>query len=368
MSILPSFWRPVPVAFLFTVVASALCSPASAQEAWCIANAANCVMSEPFQSTTYTTTQSGANFALFTGDQSGSKIGLMNQPASGSASISVQDTGSNTFAGNFLISTDAALLALLPNRNATSVARFLRALEGFSGAIRFGYAPIPLGTTVKRIALRWYSYHSPVYDFKLQNSCTNGKIAHSSHATWGAAPIFTFESYGSETHEYSFINTGNWIWTGHSSFDGIVGGNGTHPGAAFNLNNWKGKWYRHEIVVRRPRTADSGGGLGYDFQFFTKNVTDNTAEVEDTRFSSGCTGCLFDGGVTGSNFVWNTGTYPTVDMSALHTEFYRAGTCQGWQGWLYVVVAKWDTDTNQRIGGANEVEGGLRSPGNLRVQ
>ena len=30
MSILPSFWRPVPVAFLFTVVASALCLTAAA--------------------------------------------------------------------------------------------------------------------------------------------------------------------------------------------------------------------------------------------------------------------------------------------------------------------------------------------------
>jgi len=118
--------------------------------------------------------------------------------------------------------------------------------------------------------------------------------------------------------------------------------------------------------VRRPRNADAeAGGLGFDFQFFTKNVTDDTDEIEEYRFSSGCQGnCLVTGG---PNFDWNTGTYPTEDMPSLHSEFYRAGTCAGWQGWIYAMVAKWDTDTgSERIGAASEVEGGGGGGGHLQ--
>jgi hypothetical protein len=321
-----------------------------------------CVMSEKFQDTSYTTVASGGNFICVLGDDPNTKPGLLNHPASVTASNSHHDGLANgTFSASFDISTDSAILSLLPNRDVSAVARFLKSKDTFNGGVyRFGYSPISLGTTVKRIALRWYSYHTPTYDFAFENACTNGKIVHSSQASWGAYPLFTFQSYGAETNEYSFTDAGSWVWTGHASFDGIVGGHGTHPGAAFNLANWRGKWFRHEIIVRRPRNADSqAGGLGFDFQFFTKNVTDNTAEVEDTRFSAGCTGCIWDGGVPGSTFVWNTGTYPTADMSALHTEFYRAGTCAGWQGWLYAMVAKWDTDNgDERIGAASEIEGG----------
>jgi len=130
--------------------------------------------------------------------------------------------------------------------------------------------------------------------------------------------------------------------------------------------------------VRRPRTADSGppGNLGFDFQFFTKNVTDNGPEIEDVRFSAGCKGCMAN--PSGGDFVWNTGTYPTMDMSALHTELFRQDTCRGWQGWLYAAVAMWNTDSGtERIGAAFEVEGGgagtgnstsLPAPDNIRVQ
>ena len=362
------------VAVVFAVLASMSGARVEAQtpvaeEAWCVANPSNCVMSEPFQSTSYTrTTNDATPAALYTGDQT-TKLGLCNQPFNGACSISSHYGPSAVFADNFTISTDGTILGLLPNRDSSKVARFLR----YNGANmdntpRFGYSPIPLGTTVRRIAMRWYSYHSPSYEFGREGGtdCTNGKIAHSSAAIWGRSPIFTFQTYTGETNHYSFLPGGfsggptpSWVWPGNSSFDGMVGGHGTHPGAAFQLAGWRGKWFRHEIVVTYPLTADAQAN-GFDFQFFTKNVTDGTAEFEDYRFSSGCTGCLAGGG----DFVWDTGgggAYPTVDMSALHTEFYRAadeGSCVGWQGWLYAVVAKWDSNAGQRIGAASEVEGG----------
>lgn len=349
------------------------CAPAWSQEAWCNAHPSNCVMSETFQDTSYTRTTYDDNAALFVSGSS--KKGLCNQPFNGTCSISSHYGHGNTFDSDFSISTDSSILNLLPNRNPSSVARFLRSTEGFGGAIRFGYSPIPLGSTVKRIALRWYSYHSSTYDFANQASCGNGKIGHANNGSaWAASPLLTLETQQSETHVYSLLGPGyNWVWPGHTSFDGFHSGTGPHPGAEANLNDWKGKWFRHEMVIRRPRVADSGppGNLGTDFQFFTKNVTDDLPEIEDTRLSSGCTGCIWSEGVPSQTFNWTTGFYGNADMSSLHTELYRSGTCRGWQGWIYAASAKWDTDNDtDRIGAASEVEGGgggPHAPTNFRV-
>jgi hypothetical protein len=326
-----------------------------------------CVMSEPFQSTSYTRTDFGSNYALFTGDQSGSKIGFLNHPASGTASIAAHDTLSNTFAGNYTIVEDSSILNLLPNRDPATVARFLRADTwgdpgSQHGAHRFGYCSIPLGTTVKRIAMRWYTYVTPAFDFTWENSCTNYKIAHISGTEWGGnGPLLTLWSGSSDNKFYSFTPAYGWYYNGLGSFDGF-GDVQPRPGAATNPADQKGTWTRHELVARRPRVADSrDGGLGFDFSYFVKNITDGspdefTDEIEDFRFSSGCAGCLSGG----SDFVWSAANvYPaTEDVNSLHTEVFREGSCQGKVGWLYAMVAKWDTDAGQRIGAAYEVEGG----------
>ena len=51
---------------------------------------------------------------------------------------------------------------------------------------------------------------------------------------------------------------------------------------------------------------------------------------------------------------------------------YRQGTCGGWLGFSYYMMAGWDTDTGQRIGPAVEIEGGADTtapgaPANLRL-
>lgn len=311
-------------------------------------------MSLTFQDTSYTRNANGGNYALFSGDQT-DLLGYGTQPVPGACSISVQDTGAYTFGSAFTISTNSTILNLLPDRNPTSVARFLQMASATDGAIRFGFAGITM-TGVKRMALRWYSYHTADYQWNQDGTCTNGKIGHISQQDYGQGPLLTLthnDSGSDGTKLYSFIDgVWNWRWAGHSGFDGFNGA--PRPGSGMTVSQMRGKWWRHEIVVRRPRNTDSqAGGLGFDFSYFVRNITDNGTEIEDMRMSSGCNGCI-----TGGNFVWNTGVYPTQDTDTLHTEFYRADNCTGTQGWVYAALATWTTDAGQRIGAASEVEGG----------
>ena len=150
-------------------------------EQWCTDNPSNCLVSDQFQSTSYTRGSWDGGGANFLGDQVGSKPGSNN--LLGEEDVSVGVGGNNTFATTLAISTDSAILNLLPNRDQTNVTRFLRHgadnLGGNqSGVYRFGHMTIPLGTTVKRMAIRWYTYYSSDFEWAGQGSCTNGKIAH----------------------------------------------------------------------------------------------------------------------------------------------------------------------------------------------
>lgn len=334
-----------------------------AQEAWCTANSANCVCSDTLQSTSYTRGTFGSNYAIVLGDQVGSKPCHFDDPASENSSVqwSGAPAGFNTFAQMLQISTDSTVLNLLPNRSPTSVARFLRfAADNDNGTTRLGYAPIDLaGLSSKRIAMRWYSYHTSNYQWQGDGTCTNGKIAHNSAGFQQPALMtLTIHQGGSgATSLYTFIDgIWLWAWSGHSGFEGFTSGTGPRSGAGQGAHNYRGKWYRHEVVVVNPRSTDTGG---YNFTYFVKNITDNTAEVEDVRFSAGCTSCMASGG---PNFTWDSSIHPTNNMTSLHTEFYRADGCNGWQGWVYAAVASWTTDAGQRIGAASEVEGGSAAP------
>ena len=277
--------------------------------------------------------------------------------AAGLTSISWTYGAGDTFASMLQVSTDSTILNLLPNRNPTSVARFLRfAADQDNATIRFGMSNLDLsGLSSRRLAFRWYSYHSSDYQWAGDGSCTNGKIAHNSNAL-NAPALMTLTAHGGgtggNTSLYTFTDTWNWAWSGHGTFEGFNTGAGPHPSGAHSVYNYRGKWYRHEVVVSNPKSSDSGG---YDFQYFVKNITDGSAEVEDVRFSSGCTGCM---AVGGPDFTWDSSIHPTNNMNALHTELYRAGTCLGWEGWVYAMIASWDTNAGQRIGAAYEVEGG----------
>jgi hypothetical protein len=347
-------------ALFLAAAMTAICVPlASAQEAWCIAHPSNCVGSETFQSTSYRQVGGAGSrqHGVFLGDETGSKPMHWGDvvPVGTPASVSWTYGPGDTFGSMLQIETDPSVLSLLPNRNTASVARFVRSLDSHGGAIRFGEAAMDLAARgAKRLALRWYSYHVPGYQWAGDGGCTNGKIAHNSNGYQQPAMMtLTIHGGGSggATSVYTFLNTWKWLWGGRTLFEGFTQGAGPRSGAGVSAYKYRGKWFRHEVVVSNPRASDVGG---YDFQYFVKDVTDGGKEVEDIRLSAGCTSCMPQGG---PNFSWTSDIRPSNDMGWLHTEFYRAGICRGWQGWLYAVVATWTTNAGQRIGAAAEVEG-----------
>jgi hypothetical protein len=199
----------------------------------------------------------------------------------------------------------------------------------------------------------------PGYQWANEGSCTNGKIGHNS-AGYFNYPMMTLTLHGGGdvgTSLYTFLSPGyGWLWSGHSTWEGFYGQTGPRVGAGAGGATYRGVWTRHSMVVVNPRASDTGG---YDFQYYVKNITAGTPEVQDVRFSAGCTNCMPTGG---PNFTWSSGIKPTADMNALHTEFYRAGSCAGWQGWVYLDMASWPTNDGQRIAPAVEVEGGAAAP------
>lgn len=332
-------------------------------EARATALGANCIVCDDCQNTTYSLAGGGSNYGVFYGDQAGSKRGRM-EGLDGTFEA-IFNTASSVFSDSFAISTDSTILNLAPSRDAAKFVRFLRhsgnSYDTQASTYNFGHDNLSLGSA-KRLALRWYSYHAPNYEWAYDGStgCNNGKIAHSSNG-YNTTPLMTLTTHGGgtggNTSLYSFKDPGwDWLWSGHATWEGFDPGSGPRPGSPVSCYNYRGKWFRHEVIVVNPHAADSGG---YDFEYWVKNITDGTAEVCDIKFSSGCSGCLALGG---PNFTWDSSIKPDANMISLHTCFYRAadgGTdCLGWQGWAYLLLAKWDTDAGQRIGAADEVEGG----------
>jgi len=363
---------------------------AISKEAWCTSNPSNCVCSEDFQSTTYTEVGNDTVSAFCLGDQTGDKPCrytdyLAGDPYSFMMIGTTGYNGTTDCTSKMTISTDATLLADL-NNGVGSVARFLRHtaanFTGYSGSqpeMRFGYDPIDL-TGVKRISIRFYSYHSSDYQWASDGSCTNGKLAHNNATNYNPPyPTITYPSSTAGGGQMYVFRDEEYNWDGHANFEGFYFGPEA-PGNTFIVGDQRNRWYRHEVIIRRPRQSDSAGlGLGYDMEYWTTNISDGGVTQAALKLSAGCTGCMAFGGTgTGNDFAWDTSFHPlTVDLPALYTELFREGTtCNGWQGWAYATVAKWTTDdctgitcnggsgfptsgqTGPMIGPATEVEAG----------
>jgi hypothetical protein len=337
-----------------------------AQDAWCTANTANCVCSDTFQHTSYSITAQDGNGFSALGNLPNTKPCYRE---------GVQHSITAIYGENSLnairVAADASVLAGLPNRNPSSMARYLRPNydnfgfgTGYPATLHIGHHQISLGSA-KRLAMRWYWYHSSDWEYTWQGSdgCTNGKFAQVGAANQAGNYLLITGHYN-RSSIYDTNSSNGWVsnyatpWEGFTMMKGPYGSSG-----GIDYNTIKGKWVRAEIIVRRPRVADALGS-GFDVEFWITNVTDRGTPQQDLKLSAGCTNCFTAGGVPSQNFVWTTAFRQTVDIADVHMQEYRAaegGTgCRGWSAWAYATVAKWDTDEGQMIGPAVEVEGGSR--------
>jgi len=116
-------------------------------------------------------------------------------------------------------------------------------------------------------------------------------------------------------------------------------------GQALTIGEIRGKWIRYELVILNR------GGPAFDEILYFKNITDNLPEVELWQLSMA--GQLNDG----------TNLQPPGILNQLHSEMYRQGSCLGFGATSHFMIAGWDTDEGQRIGGAYEIEGAAGGAG-----
>src|SRR3989440_5612464 len=133
---------------------------AQAEEQRCIALGANCICSEPLNTTTFAGGPSFWNPADSTTKE------CSEEPAAIGAPIA---RNSPVFSSN-----DATAMAALPPGHTMS--NFLRTDDNHQGTFFVGNG-IPVSSSFVRLAARWYVWHTPVFDFKLEGTCDNSKIA-----------------------------------------------------------------------------------------------------------------------------------------------------------------------------------------------
>jgi len=296
-------------------VSSFLCVlAAQAEEQRCAELGANCICSEPLNTTTFTGGPPSWNPADSTTKQCSAE-GV----AGGAIARNTRD-----LAG----SSDATALAALPAGH--SVSHFLRAGDGHSGIFFVGNGG-GVSSSFVRLAARWYIWYTPVFDFKAEGSCENSKIAELNNN----ARI----DYTVGFHTYNYLEFS-------PSIDCCVSGPG--PSHSLPSSQLKGKWWRYEVVM----TNRSGPNFG--LQMYGKNVTDDGPELTIIDLS-------VDKRV--SNLT------PPSLMSAILVNNYRQGTCRGWLGISHYMTAGWTTNAGQRIGPAAEIEspGSIPPPTNLRL-
>jgi hypothetical protein len=218
---------------------------------------------------------------------------------------------------------DAAMKAALPSGNSVSTA--VRPQDNdHQGTFMVGMGEsVPASFT--RLAARFYIYHSPVFDFKGEGTCQNSKQTEHD----GESRI-DVES-GAGFHIFNFLT-----WS--PSIDCCGSGPAINQP---NLQQMKGKWWRHEIVFTNR------SGPRFRLQSFMKNVTDNTPEI-----------AVIDFHASGSPLANMT---PPKLMSMILSNNHRwspAGGCRGWIALSHYMMAGWTSDAGQRIGAAGEIEGG----------
>ena len=283
---------------------------AKPEEQRCTALGANCVCSEPLNTTTFA---GGPDF--WNPADSTTKQCSVEAASIGGAIVRTSNTITS--------SADATALAALPPGH--TVSRFVRADTDHTGTFFVGNG-VPVSGSFVRLAARWYIWHTPTFDFKLEGSCENSKIAQFDNGA--------LVDYTGAFHTYNYLSFS-------PAVDCCVTGPGANSGVP--TSQMKGKWWRFEVVM------SNRSGPNFDLHMFGKNVTDNGPELT-----------LID--LSANKAVANL-TPPSL-MSTILSNNHRyssSGSCRGWLGISHYMMAGWTTNAGQRIGAAAEIE----SPGSI---
>lgn len=179
----------------------------------------------------------------------------------------------------------------------------------------------------KRLAARFYIYHSQDFQFAQDGVCTNSKLMQ-----FTGPNSLVDKSFG-YIHMYNFTDF-------TPAQDCCFNGPGPDQGV-IQKASWRGKWWRIEAVYTNR------AGPGWVFKLYAKNVTDNGPELT-----------VVDTSATGTQLNNPVSRTPPQRQDRMNINNYRETGCNGWLTMSHYMMAGWDTDGGQRIGAAREIEGG----------
>ncbi len=287
-----------------------LTSDSSAAERRCDELGQNCVCSEPLNGTL---SRIGSWYNPNDSKTKECTVENFSEPALRGAALTRN-------ADDLRPTNNPAILGALPaNHRIRSV---IRAPEGYGGLWFLGHYFGNDNQFVKRLAVRWYRYYSPKYEMSPADNpaCDQrGKIAEAH---------INYTSHGGGFTAYNFST---WMPNGKDCCN-------SEQVAYPTVSQLRGKWWRFEYVMTNRN------GPGHNSLLYVKNVTDNSPEQLVYDFSR--------------LPFWSPQFTPPSPVRILRASQYAQGTCAGFAAVSHFMVAGWDTDNDQRIGPATEIEGG----------
>lgn len=304
-----------------------------AEEQRCNELGANCICSEPFNTATIVRLTSWWNPGDTNSKPCNGEDSLLGNVITGSITMTMANT--------------PAVLAKLPAGH--SVTRFVRAHDGHAGGLSLGHNSSSIPT--KRVAFRWYVYHSATSngdpanfkwsDNDLGGSCGNSKFFHAGDISNEVVNSGFFND--GSTDFVSSYTIYDWKYNGGKSTTGVTAAWRTPP------KDLRGNWYRYELVLVNRNGGASPNGLR--MYLYMKNVTTNGPEVT-----------FWDTTRDFKTASANNDLTPAHNIYRIAVNAFRNGNCPGYQGFSHLMLAGWNTDDGQRIGAAKEVEGGAGAP------
>jgi hypothetical protein len=317
----------------------------AANEQRCNDLGANCICSEPLNTSTYT---QDVNAYFNPADTTVSDKQCLR--ANGFPGTVLEDGAGFRYA----IDTSGVMFTALPNKSPT-ITRLLRTQEGGGG--QFMGENFPAGAPSARRAFRFYMYYSSNYQLTSGGCLNSAKILEVGHD-----PSLLVTMSGNGNYEI-------YGWTGWNlgTFDCCIQGpQDSALWGTYTEGNIRGKWFRFEVVATNTLTSSPNPTV---IKVYMKNVTDNTPEVTVIDTS------LPTAQPNGQSWTTTqaTGLRPSAaDIDQLWIDSFRNGSCAGYLGFSHLLAAAWSTDAGQRIGAAVEIEGGGNiappaPPANLRI-
>ncbi|MDO8742496.1 MAG: LamG-like jellyroll fold domain-containing protein, partial [bacterium] len=309
----------------------------AANEARCDALGANCMCSEPLNTSIYaqdTTSYFNPADTIVSDKQCVRATGLPGTALEDGAGF------------RYVVETAGEMLAALPSGHlpGLKVLRTKTTAEGnTSGGGQFIGHTFSASDPTARRSFRFYMYWSPTYELENVACVNSSKILE-----FGTMPSLAAVLSGNGNYDL-------YGWTGwmKDPLDCCIRGPsesttwGTYTEPAI-----RGKWFRFELVA----TNVTSTGPTTNLTIYMKNITDNLPEVTliDTTVPTTQPNGLQWDSILATTLKPASGN----SINEMFINAFRNGTCGGYKGFSHLLAAAWDTDAGQRIGAACEVEGG----------